>query len=220
METKLTEGAMLAAAAAIAGGTTAYADPVRFDNDGSFTWEFGTYLSLTEPAHAQTGADSGPGSFARILSRTPSDYGGYYEYNRIAASMPSDAVANGYMFLIDRLRAGQVIPDQLYHDLGAPAWRQASKIGRFYMNGAYYASHWYGARSGYMAHRFLLPDGYHYGWIALDIVDGRPRAIEATAWGYETEPGVAIEAGAVPASAPLATLALGALAGMTRRKRA
>ena len=68
--------------------------------------------------------------------------------------------------------------------------------------------------AGYMGVQFSDVDGDHYGWIG--VVRHFPLDFEAFAWGYETEPGVAIIAG-IPAPGTLATLAFGA--AVTRRSR-
>jgi hypothetical protein len=69
---------------------------------------------------------------------------------------------------------------------------------------------------GYLAVSFDPGDGVHYGWIGV-VRDG--VHLDAFAWGYETEVGVPIAAGAgIPAPGSLALLALGALARRRRRR--
>jgi hypothetical protein len=57
-------------------------------------------------------------------------------------------------------------------------------------------------------------DGVHYGWIG--VLNGAPS--EVFAWGYESDAGVPIPAGA-PEPGSLALLAMGAGAALRRRRR-
>ena len=67
----------------------------------------------------------------------------------------------------------------------------------------------------YLGLRFNGPN-YQYGWIGVVRTS---QQLEAFAWGYETEPGVPIAAGA-PEPGSLALLAFGAagVAGCRRRR--
>ncbi len=63
----------------------------------------------------------------------------------------------------------------------------------------------------YLSVRFDLGPGYQYGWIG--VVMDEDYLLDAFAWGYETEVGASIAAGAVPEPGTLALLACG-LAGL------
>ena len=53
----------------------------------------------------------------------------------------------------------------------------------------------------------MADDGVHYGWVAVERDYG--IWLDAFAWGYETEAGTPIQAGAVPAPGTLAALVFG-----------
>lgn len=77
----------------------------------------------------------------------------------------------------------------------------------------------------YLAVRFDPGDGFRYGWLGVirggDSVPGaESNDLSLFAWGYQTEPGIRIRAGAVvPAPGSLALLAFGAAAGASRPRR-
>lgn len=54
----------------------------------------------------------------------------------------------------------------------------------------------------------------HYGWIEVSFANG---SLTAHSWAYETQPGVAIAAGQVPAPGAAAVLAVGLIATNRRR---
>ncbi len=72
----------------------------------------------------------------------------------------------------------------------------------------------------YMGVEFDIEGATHYGWIDLLVASDNPYA-EIYGWGYETEPGVSIlaGAGAVPEPATSALLAVGSLLLALRRKK-
>ena len=65
---------------------------------------------------------------------------------------------------------------------------------------------------------FEIDAAIHYGWIDLFVAPDNPYA-EIYGWGYETQPGVSIYAGAVPEPATSALLLSGGLLLALRRKR-
>ena len=70
----------------------------------------------------------------------------------------------------------------------------------------------------YMGVAFDIDGATHYGWIDLLVASLSPGA-EIYGWGYETQPGVGILAGAVPEPATSALLVAGGLLLALRRKR-
>jgi len=67
-------------------------------------------------------------------------------------------------------------------------------------------------------HRYIgvLTMAGNFGWIEVVRHD---MSLTAIAWAYETQPGVVIHAGQIPAPGVLAVLALGAMAGRRRVRR-
>lgn len=105
---------------------------------------------------------------------------------------------------------GELIGPGLY-------WSSSSIVGYFYLDGDDGKNIWGWNDSGaYMGLRFAGPDGTQYGWLRLR--SGLDSAeLTLLRFAYETDPDVAIPAGAVPAPAGLAALAIGALARNRRR---
>jgi hypothetical protein len=63
-------------------------------------------------------------------------------------------------------------------------------------------------QNAYMGVEFQRAGDTHYGWVLLNIVDGQPSG-QIESWAWETRPGVAILAGAVPEPSTWALLILG-----------
>jgi len=191
----------LAAGAAIAAGTQAYADPIRFDNlpgAGHFAWAdpgagVPIELDVTLPAASQPG-DDGLTCLGQSVTPTMSGLAGAVD---VEAGGPYGLFAIG-------VGAGELIPS------GAP-WSD----GNVYIYYPGLGSQLPEGQETYLAGRFDLGGGYQYAWIGV-VRTG--LELDAFAWGYETEAGVPIPAG-FPEPGTLAALALGAAAALTSRRR-
>ena len=190
----------LAAGAVIAAGTQAYADPIRFDNpagEGHFDWADGAevdyvWLDMTLPAGDQPGTE-GPSTLGQRTFET---------IGRLSGAVKTEVGGYGDYYAIG-VDAGELIPT------GAPFAGSAD---------IYYAgySELPEGTVTYLGNRLDLGYGFQYGWIGV-VRTG--RVLDTFAWGYETDPGVPIEAGAIPEPGTLAMLALGATALLGRRRR-
>jgi hypothetical protein len=213
--TKVRPSDLLAAAAAIAAGTQAYAEPIIFINPdpgepGHFNWAWlgssdELWLDLTRPS-TQQGAGVGPTSVGQL---GVSNY--YYAVNATSGAAMVATVRHAIwtMYFTDSFSAGESIDGQLDFMVESDHARYQSflKLG--------FVSYIPPAVPTYMGVRFTDVDGYHYGWIGVvrDSFD-----LDAFAWGYETEPGVGIVAG-IPAPGTLAALAFGAVVRRRGRMR-
>jgi len=191
-------GAALAAIVAFAVPTQAEASPIRFDNPpgaGHFEWmpPLDTYntLDLTLPAGDQPGLEGGPST----LRQDRTSAGG-----QLTGAVDVHVGGLSDLFVIG-LEFGESIPT------GAP-W---SNSGYIYYEG--YDSELPEGETTYLGARLDLGSGYQYGWVE---VVREWNGLHAFAWGYETDPGVPIPAGA-PEPGTLALLAFGALAAVGRR---
>jgi hypothetical protein len=213
----------LAAGAAIAAGTQAYAAPVRFDNPahgepGHFHWPppsstggDGEWLDITLDAANQSG--SGGSKFLQYLE----GYYGYYsplgswlEGNPGLAELET-VISAGYgsSRYLPPLGAGHVIPSgRPFHHYGY--------IAGIYADSTPYQYGYLPPGHSYLGVRVNLGGLWHYGWIAVDF--NGYFSLEAFAWGYETEPGVPIAAG-IPEPDTLAMLALGFVGVAAARRR-
>ena len=207
-----------AAAALLVGAATAGAEVIYFENPapgqpGHYDWvppagDVTHWLDITLPATAQPGVE-GPTSFQQ---RNYSDAAGKLFSGALTAYFAAGGVHESQLWPAQELdmipAEGPLPPD--YN------WRWNA----FVYEPAYGTNFTTGAEE-YVGVRFDLTDNgiedYQYGWIGV-IYDG-DIALDAFAWGYETEVGVPIEAG-VPEPGSLALMALGAVGVMTRRRRA
>ena len=87
----------------------------------------------------------------------------------------------------------------------------------------YGETQWLGAfmgHRGYMGISFDIAGETHYGWMDIMVDTANPYA-EIYGWGYETEAGVSVYAGAIPEPSAMHLFALGALSFLfpSRRKR-
>jgi len=223
-QSKIQNGAAaLAAAAAIAAGTAAYAAPVRFDNPahgepGHFHWPgdaAGPYLDVTLPAAQQPGDyyssqstvrqnvtgglsswySYGPPNGGKLGVLTATEAGGFYGPLVFSAGdlipVPGGGTYYGRPFSDD---AGYLhYPGYTFLPEGVPTYLGVL-WGATYGGGSFSDS--------------------QYGWLGVERTGAE---VELFAWGYETEPGVAIPAG-IPEPGSLALLAFGACAALRRRQ--
>ena len=205
------------AIAVIGAGTGAYADAIRFDNPagpGHFDWYGGGVdpdppigLEIISDAASQTGVYGGVGQFQQSNELPNNDYVGGGVGGGL---LQVGGYANAFLVGVD---AGVSIPS------GTP-WSDHGYI--LHPN--------YGTwlppvgTETYLGVSFPMGGQLHYGWIGVEVLTitnptGDVLALDAFAWGYETDPGVPIEAG-IPEPGTLALLPFGALAAAGRRRRA
>ena len=208
-------GAALAAIVAVAVGTAADASPIRFDNPpgaGHFIWAPGVgepqiALDFTLPPEDQPAPD--PFGLTSVRQFLEAAQGG------VMTDAPLEmmtGVRSPDSFFLVGVDFGELIP------AADTSWRA----------GACYQ--WYDGQfppSGsllpedvpvYLGTHFDLGSGYQYGWIGV-VMSSVDHGLDAFAWGYETEPGVPIAAGA-PEPGTLALLAFGAGIALRRKRRA
>ena len=201
----------IAASAAIAAGTSAYAAPILFvnpshDEPGHFHWaapagDLTNGLDFTQEAMSQPGATHGPTTLWHNSYNDPNYGNGYV--GRAGASIE---VATNYVYptnLLNGLDSGQTVG-------GGLTWNQYGYVTYVYYGLSAFAEN----VNKYLGLRFDIGNGFQYGWIG---VTRSGNELEAFAWGYETDPGVPIAAG-VPEPGSLALLAFGA-AGVCARCR-
>ncbi|MHC4220179.1 MAG: hypothetical protein ACYSU7_17170 [Planctomycetota bacterium] len=206
----------LATAVAIAGGTHAYGEVVRHDNPdgpGQFSWPYDV-LDITLPADQQ------PGAWGGQTSAYQAYFGDFYP----AFSYSTTYQGNGDLEIFSRgfanryaapLDAGTVIGPGLTD--GAFITGTVFEFDFFSCDVVYvgypcYCYYYENCESGtrgilpegvetYLGARFDTGSGTQYGWIKVvrNWVE-----VTALAWGFETEPGVSIVAGADPCSADIA----------------
>jgi hypothetical protein len=223
--TKVRPKDLLAAAAAIAAGTQAYGEVVIFINPdegeaGHFGWSMGdaldatTWLDITRPSTDQGGL-VGPSSVGQIFHFFEIPYGYYsYEWNYTYGGASVATGPDGFTRAFD---GGEIIDGAIgtFESLSNHAY-----VLWTYLYG-YPFGYFDEGGPQYMAVRFSDANGYHYGWIGVvgrDLVGDGLLTFDAFAWGYETEPGVGINAG-IPAPGTLAALAFGAVVTRRGRKR-
>lgn len=199
----------LAAGAAIAAGTQAYAEPIRFDNPAGaehFVWTASPgqeYLNILSDAASQPGLAGQDGTFWR---RSVPGYGEVVRGDPGGASGEVQMYFTDYRFLAST-DANEPIP--------IPAVNFASSGFIEVIYPGYEGTYLPEGTATYLGVRFDPGDGIHYGWIGV-IKTG--LELDAFAWGYETEPGVPIAAG-IPEPGTLAALAFGAVVlGAARRR--
>ena len=210
---------MITAAAALAAGTTAYADVVTYDNSGGeFFWLSNT-LDITRAADDQPGLSTASAITQNYFSDYYGGLGyGAFGYQTTYASGQAQIFSAGFS---DNYAAGLNGGTMIDDSLGGGSFVSGS-VFEFSFYG-YDDDGYFGGERGilpegvetYLGVRFTDVDGVHFGWIGV-IRSG--VEIEAFAWGYETDAGVAISAGLVPAPGALGLLAVGAIAGRGRRR--
>ncbi len=192
----------LAAGAAIAAGTQAYASPVRWDNPspgspGHFDWAVAgvrTGLDITQSAASQADGDEGPVVFEQYLPGA--GFGAVY------APLGGGVEVGGYGdYLLDPVPRGSAIPSgATWGDYGFTSYPG-------------YGSELPEGVRVYLGLRFDPGDGMHYGWIGV-VRDN--LELDPFAWGYETEAGVPIPG--TPEPGTLALLAFGVVVVAGRRR--
>ncbi len=198
----------LAAGAAIAAGTQAYADPIRFDNlPGAehFDWvpadpgDQTRWLDVAVAASEQPGSGADPAAFRQHFGT--SGVGGQVQGG--GTGMGAVQIGGPYGVFLLGVDSGELIPSGL--PWGGEGYVYYPGFGSQLPEGV----------ATYLGARFDAGAGNQYAWIGVvrtgDFVD-------AFAWGYETDPGVPIAAGA-PEPGTLALLAFGACAAASRRRR-
>lgn len=220
--------ASLATAAAIAAGTSAYGDVIRFDNTFQYSW-FYTTLDLTRASNDQTYGNVGTVTGTSIYMDYFSDFYPAFSYQHMYTSGAGAEIFNagfGNSYATP-LAAGDLIGP----GMGGGVFNSSSNFefaydacDVYYYNYQYY----YDCTSGYrgllppngeqvyVGVRLTIDSATHYGWIGVENHGGY---IDVFAWGYETEANTAIRAGAVPAPGALGVLAFGAVGALSRRKR-
>lgn len=195
---------VLTTMAAIAAATPAYAVPVRFDNPpgaGHFDWTppdpvTDVELDVRLPASSQPGLGSSPSDFGQHVDDTRGQVIG----RQPGAELQLGGLYDLFLVGVDEL---DLIPSGF-------AW---DYTGYTYYSG--FGSELPEGQHTYLGLRFDVGNGIQYGWIEV-VRTG--MELDAFAWGYETDPGVPVAAGA-PEPGTLAMLAVGvgALAGRRRR---
>ena len=193
----------LATVAILIAAPRAYGVPIRFDNPpeaGHFVWygggSTGIGLQVTGPAGGQSGATGPSDAFGQ-------ENVGSFSLVQCYASGRVQATTDPFLVGVD---AGVLIPSGI-------GW------GTFgYANYPGYPSPLPYDEETYLGVKFDLGPGDQYGWIGV-VFSSADYTLDAFAWGYETDVGVPIPAGA-PEPGTLAVLAVGAAAVLARRRRA
>jgi hypothetical protein len=182
--------------AAIAGGTQAYATPVRYDNPAGpehFDWAVPgntTWLDITLAPGDQPGIAFGASTFGHTPISGGADAGG-------TSGVTELEIINGYQMVGHP--SDTLIPSGLGWNYYAYALLSSTDVP----DGV----------ATYLGVRFNGPN-WQYGWIGIERSGAE---LDAFAWGFETEPGVPIPAGA-PEPGTLAVLAVGAAGVLSRRR--
>ncbi len=197
----------LAAAGVIAAGTQAYADPIRFENPGNqWDWELGPlfggsmpqqFLDITLDAGSQGDTYLGYSNFKQVLYYGGSNYTtSIYSYAGIFST-------NAHAIGVD---GGTIIGG------GGTFTGLTNILSTYYGQETTYIPE--GVQT-YLGAQIQIDYQTHYGWIGVVRTEGR---LDTFAWGYESEPGVSVPAGA-PEPGSLALLALGFCAAGNPRRR-
>lgn len=190
--------------------TTANAAPIRFDNPqgaGHYDWkplvdDFTHWLDVTLPASSQPGVADGLSAFQQqnLLDTA----GAIHADNNTITQLQFGGVHAAALW---PSAAGEVIPA-----VGTPPPNYNWNNTGFVFHPAIGSNMAEGVEN-YLGIRFDLGFGWQYGWIGVVRTQ---HLVDTFAWGYETEPGVPIAAGA-PEPGSLALLAFGAV-GVTARR--
>lgn len=196
-------------ATALAGGHSAYADIISFQNPGppfTFDWNVFWPLDITQPATQTT-----PGAYSSFFQYV--GYG-YLAYNFFVGYDYQDAqIARSTGYIVAALPAGSVIGPALDFEYYA--------LGALYDYGALDIFIGDGQRE-FMGVRFDLSGNTHYGWIDV-MWNPQAERFDAYAWGYEDAPDRPIIAGqtegTIPEPGTLALFAMGAAAAAVALRR-
>ena len=198
----------LMAGAMLAGGTQAYAAPVRHDNPsegqpGHFEWrgslEVETWLDITQPAANQPGISGGASSVAQVEST----WGGALSGGEPAVEIQVGGAYDAFLAPFSIMTDGVPSPGAVWSNYG---YAYYTGFGSLIPEGV----------SAYPGLRFDPGDGVHYGWIGVRRTD---TGLDAFAWGYETEQGIPVPARYPPEPGTLSMLAFGAVGIGLRRRR-
>ena len=163
------------------------------------------WMDIAQPASAQPGDPFVESSFRQDnFSDLASKIGGggsvIVSEIQVGNNHPSLALASAF---------GEMIPAEAplppNHGWAINPFTDHPSLGSNFVDG----------EQAYLGVRFDLGSGWQYGWIGV-VKNG--IALDAFAWGYETEPGVPIAAG-IPEPTTLALFALAAGSLVIRRKR-
>lgn len=172
-------------------GNYEWACPLTYD---TFSW-----LDITRSAADQQGAASGSGvsQYASSLFTSPPNRTNFHRQEMDIGAMVL-AVTTSFGNTTNFLSVGTLI---------GPA-----------PDGAHWAgATFHGLPMLFTEHRFIgvQTTSGHHGWIEVSRAG---LSLTAHAWAYQTEPGVPIVAGQIPAPASLALCGLGACMTMRRRR--
>ena len=201
----------LTAAGAIAAGTQAYAAPVRFDNvNPTWNWQLGPRYSVIPEQFLDLTLDS---------SHQGDTYMGYTNLKQMVyygtVQMPTATALYGYggIMSIDGAAGTFAFAVDPGTPIGDPGQAFSILAG---IKVDYYGSQYSYIPEGvqtYIGARVKIDYQQHYAWIGV-VRNG--FSLETFAWGYESEAGVPVPAGA-PEPSTLALLALGFCAASRRR---
>jgi len=211
----------LAAAGAIAGGTYAYAEPVRFENPphgeaGHFHWPTNTsginnMLDITLPASDQPGSYLATTSVKNRMSLM-GDYAYFASYVYLGVGLQATDYMSGGFAL--GLNAGDTIPNpsgicSFYYDPFC-----FSKDGLLYYPGRDYIPEGVPAYLGVAVGGTYCTyyDNCNYGWIGVVRTGAE---LEAFAWGFESDTAVPINAGDPQPQPPIPTVSEWGLIAMS-----
>lgn len=199
-EMSVSPGSLLAAAAAIAAGTQAYAVPVRFENTTGFGWTFDV-LDITRPSDQQLG------SF--VAGRTLyqayfGDYYGGFGYGSFGYRTTYLSGSGGAIW-------SEGFSDNYAAPLAAGTMVGPGLAGGQFSSGCVFEFEFEGYNvdpyEPFSGNRGMLPEGVqtylgariliganvHYGWVGV-VRSG--AYVDPFAWGFESEPNTPIAAGA------------------------
>lgn len=212
----------LALAAAIAATSVAYAGPVRYDNDTNYSW-FYSVLDLTKSAADQSYGGIGDVTGSSFYMDYFSDFYPSFSYQHSYLGGAGGELWNsGFQ---DRYAAPLDSGELVGPGLSNGAWSQSSTLEFAWSSYDYYTGEYDSGFRGllppdgsptYVGARLTIDNQFHYGWIGVQNFGG---FIDVFAWGYETEAGVPVAAGA-PTPGTLGALAVGAVGALSRKRRA